>query len=318
MKKKLLVALLASLLITGCVKAPKLENGEEVVASVDGKQYTANDLYAELKKQYGPSSLVNMIDKFLVTQELENTDSEEAQAKSYVEQMKNYYESNGYNWESLLMSNGYTEETLTEEYTFGYAKETVAKNYYKSQITDSEIENYYNDEIIGDITAKQILITSDGNDDMSEEEKKEANAKAYNTALEVIEKLNNGGDFSELAKEYSKDASSAVGGTLAPFNKQSNYPTEFINAAIELEVDKYSTTPIQTTYGYHILYIVSKDEKQSLDDMKETIKSTLAEKQISENENYSEVAWKAIREKYNLDIYDTVVKEKYEQTMSQY
>ena len=318
MKRKLLVALLASLLITGCVKSPKLENGEEVVASVDGKQYTANDLYSELKNQYGPTSLVNMIDKFLVTKELENMDSEEAQAKSYVEQMKNYYESEGYNWESLLMSNGYTETSLTEEYKFNYAKETVAKNYYKNQITDEEIEKYYNDELIGDITAKQILITSDGNDDMSEAEKKEANAKAYNTALEVIEKLNNGGDFSELAKEYSKDASSAVGGTLAPFNKQSNYPEEFINQAIALEVGKYSTTPVQSKYGYHIIYIVSKEEKPKLEDVKDNIKSTLADKKISDNQNYAEVAWKSIREKYNLNIYDTIVKEKYEQSISQY
>ncbi|MBR1376559.1 MAG: peptidylprolyl isomerase [Bacilli bacterium] len=318
MKKKLFVVLVASLLVTGCVKTPKLESGEEILAEIDGKQYTANDLYEKMKDSYGTSALIDLVDRFIISQELSDTTSEEAQAKSYIAQMKSYYESSGYTWSEVLANNGFTEDSLLEYYALNYEKETVAKKYYESIITDKEIEKYYKDEIIGDITAKQILIVPETNTDMTDEEKEEANTKAYNKALEVIEKLNNGEDFSELAKEYSDDDSASIGGTLAPFNKQSNYPTEFIEQAIKLDVDNYSKTPIKSSYGYHIIYIVSKDEKPSLDDVKDSIISTLAEEKMEDNENYLNTAWKGLREKYNLNIYDTIVKEHYDQTMSQY
>ena len=156
--KKILVIALGALLITGCVKTPKLENGEEILASIDGKDYTASELYTKMKETYGTSTLVDMVDEFIISKELTNTASEEAQAKSYIAQLKNYYESNGSNWAQILQQNGLTEESLLKQYTVNYEKETVAKNYYKSIVTDKEVDKYYKDEIIGDITAKQVVI----------------------------------------------------------------------------------------------------------------------------------------------------------------
>lgn len=318
MKKKLFLVLVASLLVTGCVKTPKLENGEEVVASLDGKQISANELYEELKGTYGSNALINMVDKYIVSKELSDTKTEAAQAKSYIAQMKNYYENSGYNWSDVLSSNGYTEQTLIDSYTFNYAKETIANNYYKNNVTEKEINKYYKDEIIGDITAKQILIVPETNKDMTDEEKETAKVNAYNKALEVISKLNEGADFSELAKQYSDDDSKENGGTLAPFNKQSNYPTKFIENAVSLEVGKYSAKPIESEYGYHILYIVSKADKPELESVKDTIVTLIAKEKTEANSNYVETAWKAIREKYNLSIFDTNVDEKYKSSVSKY
>lgn len=317
-KKKIMMVLVASLLLTGCVKTPKLENGEEILAEIEGKQYTASDLYTELKKSYGTATLVELIDKYIITQELPDTSSEEAQAKSYIAEMKAYYESSGYTWADVLANNGFTESTITEYYATNYEKDSVAKKYYKDSITDDEINKYYKNEIIGDITAKQILIVPETTKDSTDAEKETANTNAYNKALEVIQKLKNGEDFSELAKTYSDDDSASVGGTLAPFNKQSDYPTEFIEQAIKLDVNEYSKKPIKTEYGYHIIYIVSKEDKPELDSVKDNIITNLANEKIDNNQNYVNTAWKALREKYNLNIYDTVIKENYDRTMSQY
>ena len=318
MKKKIMMVLVASLLLTGCVKTPKLENGEELVAELEGKQYTAADLYTKLKESYGTTALVDLIDRYIITQELKDTSSEESQAKSYIAEMKEYYEKSGYNWSEVLANNGFTEKTIVEYYAINYEKESVAKKFYKDSVTEDEINKYYKNEIIGDITAKQILIAPETTKDSTDAEKAEANTKAYNKALEVIEKLKNGADFSELAKEYSDDDSASVGGTLAPFNKHSNYPTEFIEQAIKLDVNDYSKKPIKSEYGYHIIYIVSKEDKPELDNVKDTIITNLANKKIEANENYVNTAWKGLREKYNLNIYDTVIKENYDRTMAQY
>ena len=131
MKKKIMMVLVASLFLTGCVKTPKLENGEELVAEINGKQYTATELYTELKKSYGTATLVEMIDKYIISQELTDTSSEESQAKSYIAEMKDYYEKSGYNWADVLANNGFTESTITEYYATNYEKDSIAKKYYK-------------------------------------------------------------------------------------------------------------------------------------------------------------------------------------------
>lgn len=312
------MAILVALGLTGCVKTPKLENGAEVVAEIDGKQFSANELYDELRTQYGIDTLVNMIDDYIISQELEDTSSEEAQAKAYVKQMKEYYEAAGQNWNEVLTSYGYTEDSLTKSYLSNYAKESVARKYYQDAVTAEEIQKYYDEEIIGDVTAKHILITPEANDSMSDTEKAAAKTAAYNKAMEVINKLNAGGNFSELAKEYSDDKSSSEGGTLAPFNKQSNYAKEFIDASIKLNAGEYTKTPVETEYGYHIILVETKAEKPSLDDVKSNIIEAIAKEAINSNETYVYTAWKNLRSKYNIKIYDTIMEEKYNTAMTRY
>ena len=316
--KKLLLVLFGTLLLTGCVKTPKLEGAEDTLATLDGKTFKAVDLYNELKESYGTAALVDMVDKYIVSKEITDEASYVARAETYISQMKKYYEQANYKWEDVLSSNGFTEKSLKEYYVFNYEKEALAEKYYKDNLTEKEIKNYYEKEIIGDIEAKQILITPKVSENASDDEKNEANSNAYNKAIEVITKLNNGEAFDELAKEYSDDESSKVGGTLAPFNKQSNYSSEFINEAISLNVGSYSKKPVKTTYGYHILYIVSKKDKPNFDEVEEKIKESLVKEKTSSNENYLNIAWKGIREKYNLTIEDTIVKEKYDSVMAQY
>ena len=63
-KLKLLLPLLCvGLVVTGCGKTiPTLEDGKQVIAELEGKKITVEDLYSELKSQGGTSVLVNLID----------------------------------------------------------------------------------------------------------------------------------------------------------------------------------------------------------------------------------------------------------------
>lgn len=74
----------------------------------------------------------------------------------------------------------------------------------------------------------------------------EANAK------EIISKLNDGGDFAELAKENSKDPTSQRGGDLGYFSKSEVVP-EFAVAAFALKGEEYTKEPVQSPFGYHII-----------------------------------------------------------------
>src|SRR5699024_10768126 len=85
------------------------------------------------------------------------------------------------------------------------------------------------------------------------------------TAKEVITKLQNGEDFSKLAKEYSTDsATKNKGGKLAAFdNDSTSVDTDFKTAAYKLDkVGDYTDTPVKTSYGYSVIKLLRSEERR--------------------------------------------------------
>ncbi len=317
-KKKLLIGLisLGVLATTGCGKIPKLENGEEVVASLDGKNFTANDLYNELKKQGGSSVLLNMIDTFITNQEI--TDSKEAKeyAASLIKQYKLSYEQNGADFEAALISNGYAnEDEFKEVIATDYKKSEIAKKYIKADITDDELKDYYDNHISDELSVKHILIAPEVSDDATDEEKTNAENAALEKAKNLIEQLNNGADFDTLAKENSSDDATKDNGGVINNVVKEGYVTEFWNAAYALENGKYTTEPVKTQYGYHIIYKVSHTEKKSLDEMKDTLYNKIVSEKISNDSSLEQKTWVKIREKYNLAINDSTIDSTYKSSI---
>lgn len=317
-KKKLLIGLisLGVLATTGCGKIPKLENGEEVVASLDGKNFTANDLYNELKKQGGSSVLVNMIDTFITNQEI--TDSKEAEeyAASLIKQYKLSYKQNGADFEAALISNGYAnEDEFKKVIATDYKKSEIAKKYIKADITDDELKDYYDNHISDELSVKHILIAPEVSDNATDEEKTNAENAALEKAKNLIEQLNNGADFDTLAKENSSDAATKDNGGVINNVVKEGYVTEFWNAAYALENGKYTTEPVKTQYGYHIIYKVSHTEKKSLDEMKDTLYNKIVSEKISNDSSLEQKTWVKIREKYNLAINDSTIDSTYKSSI---
>jgi peptidyl-prolyl cis-trans isomerase C len=75
-------------------------------------------------------------------------------------------------------------------------------------------------------------------------------------AQEVLEKLNGGQSFAEMARKYSQCPSAKSGGDLGWFGKNKMVP-EFEKAAFEGEKGKV-LGPVKTKFGYHIIKVVDK------------------------------------------------------------
>ena len=137
-------------------------------------------------------------------------------------------------------------ELLTEE--------DIAKR-YDEQYGSIEAEPEYN--------ASHILVES-------EEE-----------ALNVIDVINNGGDFAETAREFSTGPSGPNGGALGWFGAGMMVPS-FEAAAIALEVGEVSG-PVQTQFGWHVIQLneVRAKDIPTLEDVRANIEQDLTQELAS-------------------------------------
>lgn len=321
-KSKLLLPLICvGLIVSGCGSKtiPTLENGEQVVASIEGKDFTANDLYNELKSQGGTTVLVNLIDEFIANKEIKDDEEANKYAESQISTLKAQYESYGEDFDAALTSAGYKNlDEFKKVIALDYKKNTAAENYIKSTITDKEIEEYYENSVYGKMNVRYILIKPETTDDMTTEEKTEAENKALEKAKEVIAKLKDGKKFEDLAKEYSDDSTTAENGGLYEGFEKDEVVEEFWNASVALKDGKYTTTPVKSSYGYFVISRISQDEKPSLKDAKADILTELTSKKTSEDENASIKAWVELRKKYNLDIIDSDILSEYNKNIKEY
>lgn len=311
--KKILIFCLCALLLTGCGDV-KLENGENAIVSFNnGDGITAQDLYDELKEMYGVNYLVNLIDAKLLDLEYEETTEELEYVQQIVDSVKS--ESGDEFIDYIEYYYGVNSEEAFEDYIrLNYRRSLWIEDYAREIVTDKQIEDYYNDVYVGDMEVSHILITSDATSDMTDDEKKAAETEAYNKAKEIIEKLNNGEDFATLAKENSDDSGTASdGGVVGTVNYGMNYDEDFIDAAAALEEGKYSSTPVKTQFGYHIIYKTKQNEKESLEDSTDTIREIIANESLNNNTLLYSEALEALREKYEMNIVDSDLNSDYEE-----
>ncbi|MBI4464741.1 MAG: peptidylprolyl isomerase [Acidobacteria bacterium] len=120
------------------------------------------------------------------------------------------------------------------------------------QVTPDEIRTYYEQhkpelERAEGVHIQQILISTE---DKSEEELSALRQKA----AEVLEKARNSGNFADLARQYSDDATARNGGDAGFFERGSMVP-EVEAVAYSLEKNQVSDM-IQTRYGFLIIKVL--------------------------------------------------------------
>jgi parvulin-like peptidyl-prolyl isomerase len=122
--------------------------------------------------------------------------------------------------------------------------EAFLRSLIRSQLLRQKIFDYINADVKPEeemVWARHILVADEA------------------TAKIVIEKLNAGGDFAALAKEYSTDGSKDSGGDLGWFGK-GMMVAEFEQAAFALKVGEISQ-PVKSKFGFHIIQALGHETR---------------------------------------------------------
>ena len=158
-----------------------------------------------------------------------------------------------------------TEQSIKEKLKDNILLHKYLSEYFYSKptVTNQDAENFYAENEKHFVTpdrvqASHILV------------------KDEKAAEEVKSKLDAGGTFEDLAKEYSKCPSAEKGGDLGLFGK-GQMVAEFEKAAFSLNVGE-TAGPVKTEFGYHMIKVTDKkkSEKQSFESVRDNIKAYLA------------------------------------------
>ena len=303
MNKKIGIGLCSILALTaittGCGKEAKLDNSEKNAVTLKGIEITATDYYNEIKES-NISRLINMIDHQLFDEKYPNTYEENKSVEEQIEQLKETY-SASYEAAIQQLFGVEDEKELEDMLRLEFKRSEAVEDYVADHISKKDIEDYYDKNIIGDIKASHILITPDVASDATEKEKEKAEKKAKKEAESIIKELNEGKDFATLAKKYSDDtATKTDGGDLGYFNTD-DMDENFIEAVKDLKNDEYTKEPVKT----------------QLKEVRDEIKTTLAQAKLDNNTTLHYQTLKDIREDKKIKWNDSKLEKQYEELMDQ-
>ena len=152
------------------------------------------------------------------------------------------------------------EKVLMQAFLSKYVQENI-----KEENLKASYNNFIADETSREeIKASHILIDTESE------------------AIDVINMLNDGDDFAELAKNKSTGPSGPSGGDLGWFKRGQMVPP-FEKAAFSLNKNEISQRPVQTQFGWHVIKIFDKriPEAPSYESMKSKLIQDLERKIVS-------------------------------------
>ena len=205
-------------------------------------------VYQELEKQTAATEGVEVTD--------EDVDAE-------VQKMRANYDSDEA-FQSALESANLTEESYRENIYMAMLQEKLIAAVIdedKAKTDDETILSY-------------VQMYASSFDDMKRSSHILFAADDKDTAQKVLDELNNGADFAEMAKQYSTDAGSAENGGDVGWSGINSFVTAYSDALDKLE--KGETSGLVTSeYGIHIIRCtdewVAPDEIKSLDDVPQAL-----------------------------------------------
>ena len=166
-------------------------------------------------------------------------------------------------FKKALASMGLTEEEVRTQIQRGLAIRGLIDQKVANSIvvTDEETRAYYdsNPQFFKQpeqVKASHILIKVEPTADDA------TKAAARKKIEDIRKKLTDGGDFAELAKEYSEGPSAPKGGDLGYF-RRGQMVKAFDDTAFSMKINEVSGL-VESRFGYHLIKVYDKKPEQTL------------------------------------------------------
>ena len=139
---------------------------------------------------------------------------------------------------------------------YGWSLEKYLERVGKPILKEQKLQQAFTDKEVGaddefateEVSASHILFMEDENTT-----KEQAKAQAE----EVLQKIKDGADFAEMAKQYGSDSTKDEGGSLGWFTKGSMV-AEFEDTVFAMQPGQLSDKLVETSFGYHIIKMDGK------------------------------------------------------------
>lgn len=254
--KKWKVTVVSALAIFSLAACNGKDTSKDVVVSMKGKEITQEQLFKELKNEYGDTVLSEMIQKQILEDKYKVSDKELNERLNFFK--KTFGVEKDDDFENYI-------KTIGQYKSLKEFKDKIRENMMQVKavtdgvkVADKDVNALYETRK-SQIKASHILV------------KDEAQAK------EIYDKIQKGAKFEDMVKQYSTDTQSALNkGSLGFFSK-GTMDADFEKVAFGLEKGKMSE-PVKTSFGYHIIRL---DDKRDipLEELKPMLEEELKLKQ---------------------------------------
>ena len=123
-------------------------------------------------------------------------------------------------------------------------------------------------------------------------------------AKDIIEELNDGADFAELAEEHSQDPGSASNGGEYEL-ETGRFVPEVEEAAMSLDEGEITEEPVESSFGYHVIKLLEKGEKEDFEDAKEEATNNYVEDELLRNPQVVNSIMTELVQEANVNIADS-------------
>ena len=263
--KKILFTAVAVLLITSSTTFAR-EQVDRVVLVVNEQIITLTEFLEEARsnginmEEAGMEYkfLEQIIDKTIVEQEALQagiTVSDE-ELEYTMKEVKSKFNLNEKEMEKALKKQNMTEESFREQWKFQLLTQKLMEAKVKGNVavTDQEIKEYYQqtygdyEEGTSEVRIAHILILN-------------SDANALQKATKIADEAKAGGDFPQLAKEYSQDTMSAQNGGDLGYFKKGDLVESLEFAVKDVQINEI-VGPVESPGGYHIIKVLDKKDSK--------------------------------------------------------
>lgn len=236
MKKKLILAAAG---VFSVFALAACSGGSQDIATMKGGTITVEDFYNKTKSSQQSQQLVQQMIVFKVFDQKYGKDVSEKEVQAKFDESKKSIEDQGGNFVDQLKQAGLTEKSYKEQIKQSLAYQAGIKAHIK--ITDEDLKTAW-ESFHPEVEAQMIQVATE------------------DEAKEIKKQLDDGGDFTKIAKEKSTDTATKKDGGKVKFDSQTETIAPAVKEAAFKLKDGEVSEPIQATdaTGYQSTFTIVK------------------------------------------------------------